>query len=87
MNETFQYQTAADQASLSRYLAALAEGVAAGALALADGQMSFTIRPRGLTDLAIKVRRNQGRTKVSLEMSWSEEPAAGSAAPGPENRT
>jgi len=78
MNDTFKYQTAADPPELARYLAVLAEGVKAGTLTVAEGHMSFTVLPSGLIDLGLKVRRKQGRTRVSLELSWAEEtPAAG----------
>ena len=83
-NDTFKYQTAADPPELARYLAVLAEGVKAGFLTVAEGSMSFTIRPLGLIDLGLKVRRKQGRTRISLELSWAEEgPESG---PGPEPR-
>jgi amphi-Trp domain-containing protein len=84
MNDTFKYHTAADPAELARYLAVLAEGVKAGAMTVAEGHMSFTINPRGLIDMGIKVRRQQGRTRVSLELSWAEERPA--AAGEPEGR-
>ncbi|GHV57249.1 hypothetical protein FACS189460_3470 [Deltaproteobacteria bacterium] len=80
MNETFKYQAVADQRELARYLTVLAEGVESGALAVAEGNLNFTIQPRGLIDLVVKVRRKQGRTKVNLEMAWLENPLA--AAPG-----
>jgi amphi-Trp domain-containing protein len=78
VNDTFKYQTAADPPELARYLAVLAEGVKAGALTVAEGHMSFTIRPRGFIDLGLRVRRQRGRTRVNLELSWAEE--------GPEGR-
>jgi amphi-Trp domain-containing protein len=81
MNDTFKYQTATDPLELARYLTVLAEGVKAGSLTVAEGRMSFTIFPRGLIDLGLKVRRKQGRTRVSLELSWAEDqPETG---PGP----
>ncbi|MCL2028841.1 MAG: amphi-Trp domain-containing protein [Deltaproteobacteria bacterium] len=72
MNDTFKYQTATDPQELARYLEVLSEGVKAGALTVAEGHMSFTIQPKGLIDMGLKVRRKQGRTRVSLELSWSE---------------
>jgi amphi-Trp domain-containing protein len=81
MNDTFKYQTAADPPELARYLTVLAEGVTAGTLTVAEGRMSFTVFPRGLIDLGLKVRRKQGRTRVSLELSWAEE--APETGPGP----
>ena len=84
MNDTFKYQTATDPPELARYLAVLAEGVKDGALTVAEGSMSFTVHPRGLIDLGLKVRRKQGRTRVSLELSWAEEGPG--AEPGPEGR-
>ena len=85
MNETFKYQAVADQRELARYLTALAEGVESGALAVAEGNLKFTIQPRGLVYLVVKVRRKQGRTKVSLEMVWVEGPLP--AASGAVGRT
>jgi amphi-Trp domain-containing protein len=85
LNDSFKYQTAADPPELARYLAVLAEGVKAGTLTVAEGHMSFTILPRGLIDLGLKVRRKQGRTRVSLELSWAEgEPESDPGPPAEE---
>jgi amphi-Trp domain-containing protein len=73
MNDNFKYQTAAEPPELARYLAVLAEGVKDGALTVAEGRMSFTVRPRGFIAMGLKVRRKAGRTRVSLELSWAEE--------------
>ncbi len=73
MKDTFKHQTAVDPVELARYLTALAEGVEAGVLPLAEGGREFAIHPRGFIDLGLKVRRKNGRTRVNLELGWAEE--------------
>jgi len=76
MKDTFKYQTAVDIAELSRYLAALIEGVESGNLNLRENEHSFSVHPRGLIDLGVKARYKNGRAKISLEMAWAEDEVA-----------
>ena len=72
MSETFKHQTAVDAAAAARYLTELAEGLAAGRLPLLEGDRALTVHTRGFIDLGLKVRRNNGRARVTLELSWGE---------------
>lgn len=73
MKDNFRHQTAVDPAGLARYLNALAEGLENGSLPLADGELDFVLHPRGFIDLALKIHRKNGRTKLALELNWAEE--------------
>ncbi|MDR1921060.1 MAG: amphi-Trp domain-containing protein [Candidatus Adiutrix sp.] len=76
MKRTFKYQTAADPVDLARYLEALAEGFAQGRLSLTEDERVFAVHPCGLVNLSVKVRRKDGRGRLSLEFTWPEEKPA-----------
>lgn len=73
MKDAFKYQTAVDATELSRYLAALLDGVEAGRLPIADSETSFVLHPRGLIDLSLKARKKSGRARLCLELAWTDE--------------
>jgi amphi-Trp domain-containing protein len=75
MSDSFKFQTAADPGDLARCLTSLAEGLKSGVLAVAEGEVKFSVHPRGLADLTIKVHREKGRVRVGLEISWFEAPS------------
>jgi len=72
MKDAFKYNTAVAPAELAAFFEALAEGVRDGRLPVSEGGRVFSLHPRGLIDLNIKVRRKTGRAKVSLDLAWPE---------------
>jgi len=78
MKDAFKHQTAVDPAELAAFLEALAEGARSGRLPVSEGSRIFTLRPQGLIDLNLKVRRKAGLAKITLDLAWAEtEPAGG----------
>ena len=75
IKDTFKYQTSVDVAELANYLSAVVEGLENGVLPLRENNHAFSVHPRGLVDLSLKVRQKNGRTKVALEMAWAEDEA------------
>ncbi|UQZ89015.1 hypothetical protein C4J81_07310 [Deltaproteobacteria bacterium Smac51] len=73
MKDTFKHQTVADRDDLAMYLRALADGLERGELPVAENGRSFSLNPRGLVNLTIKVRRKDGRNRVNLDLNWAEE--------------
>jgi amphi-Trp domain-containing protein len=73
MKDAFKHQTAVDPAELADFLEALAEGARSGRLPVSGGGKVFTLRPRGLVDLNLKVRRKGGLAKVTLDLAWAED--------------
>ncbi|MDL2260425.1 amphi-Trp domain-containing protein [Deltaproteobacteria bacterium OttesenSCG-928-K17] len=73
MKNSFKYQVAVDSVELSRYLAALLEGVENGCLPLSDSEDCFALHPRGLMDLTLKVDKKAGRTRFNLDLTWADE--------------
>lgn len=74
MKNSFKYQTAIDPKGLAVYLKTLAEGVESGAVPLVENDKTVIVFPQGLMDFEIKVRRKNGRAKISLNMAWAEKP-------------
>ncbi len=77
MKDSFKHLTSLDPRQAAAYLAALSAGVERGSLPLAEGERDFELRPQGLIDLALKIRRQNGRARLELALSWSEEGEAG----------
>lgn len=75
MKEDFKYQSAVDAPGVAAYLRQLAEGLEAGRLSVAEGGRDFSVHPRGLIDLGLKLRYRNGRTRMSLDLAWAEDEA------------
>lgn len=77
MKDLFKHLTSLDPQQAAAYLAAVSAGVERGSLPLSEGKCDFELRPQGLIDLALKIRRKNGRARLELALSWSEEVEAG----------
>ena len=73
MKDTFKHQTVADRRDLAAYLRSLADGLARGEFPLSENGDSFSLNPRGLLNLAVKVRRKDGRNRITLDVAWDDE--------------
>lgn len=73
MKDIFKYQAAVEPHELASYFTALSEGLEQGLLRLSQEGRTFAVHPRGLADLGLKIRRKNGRVRVSLEVAWAEE--------------
>ena len=71
--KNIKYQMSVDAAGLVEYLNTMAEAVENGQLLVKGLDGEFSLRPQGLIDLNIKVRRKKNRGMITLEMAWSEE--------------
>ena len=80
MKEEFKYLSAIDAPGVAAYLRQLAEGLERGSLAAAEGGHDFSVRPKGLIDLGLKLRHRNGRTRLSLDLAWAEEEQPGQGA-------
>ena len=81
MKDAFKHQTAVDSAELAAFFEALAEGARSGRLPVSEGGKVFTLRPQGLIDLHLKMRRKAGLAKITLDLAWAE-----AADDGPDGR-
>lgn len=77
MKDAFKYQAMLGPDDLARYLRALADGVEAGELTVAENGHAFALNPLGLMGLTVKARRKEGRSRVSFDIDWGHEPADG----------
>ena len=72
MKDSFKHLTAVSPEGLSAYLKALAEGAETGSLPLTESGRTFALTPQGLIDLGLKVRRKNGRARLTLDLAWAE---------------
>ncbi len=83
MKEDFKFQSAWDASGVAAYLRELAGGLETGRLSVAEGGRDFSVRPKGLIDLGLKLRYRNGRTRLSLDLAWAEnESPENGAGPG-----
>ena len=71
--KNIKYQMSVDAEGLVEYLNALIEAVNSGYLPVKGLDNEFSLHPKGLIDLNIKIRRKKKRGLIALEMAWSEE--------------
>ena len=76
MKDTFKHLTNVSPEGLAAYLQALAAGANDGSLPLTENGREITLKPQGLIDLELKVRRKNGRVRLTLDLAWAEPPLA-----------
>lgn len=81
MKDSFKYNSAVGTDELAAILEALAEGAREGRLPAGEGGRQFSLHPRGLVDINLKVRRKGGRSKVTLDLAWADDDDDDSARP------
>ena len=66
----FEHESLQDRKAIARYLKAIEEGFATGALSLQSKDGSIVLEPDGLIDLDVKASRKRGRMQLSFTVSW-----------------
>ncbi len=68
----FKHESLQDGASIVNYLEALAKGIRDQGLVLKNDSRELQLEPRGLLSLEVSAKRGAARSRVVLEVSWSE---------------
>ena len=71
--DAFRHESVQDRHSITRYLRALLEGFESGRLELGSPGQSLVLEPHGVLDLEIKARRKDGRSRITLRVTWRED--------------
>ena len=72
----FKHQSMQDSESIVRYLAALKDGFANGALVFSTNGKRLVLKPQGLVNLEVEAKRKGESIKLSLKFRWNEEEPA-----------
>ncbi|MDT8447328.1 MAG: amphi-Trp domain-containing protein [bacterium] len=70
----FEYVTLVDKQSIVTYLETLAEGFKSGNLTLKSPESELLLDPDGLLKLEIAAKNKSGRSKISIKVSWKNQP-------------
>jgi amphi-Trp domain-containing protein len=68
----FDHESLQDTESIGKYLEALAAGFRTGALQFSSGKKAIRLRPSGLLELSLKVKRKSGHARLHLNVAWRE---------------
>jgi amphi-Trp domain-containing protein len=68
----FEHDSLQDTESIGKYLEALAAGFRTGALQFSSGKKAIRLRPSGLLELSLKVKRKSGDARLQLQVAWKE---------------
>jgi len=70
----FDYATLVDRNSIVNYLETLTEGFKSGTLTLKSPDSDIVLDPDGLLKLELQAKNKGGRSKISLKVSWKNQP-------------
>ncbi len=79
--DEFRHESVQDQQSIAKYLDAISEGLRSGRLSFRTNGEELLLGPTGLMDLEVKAKRTDDRSRITLRMSWSNQPEKVEAAP------
>lgn len=76
-NKRFTHESLQDAKTIKSLLSALSKGFAKGEMTLGDDDEEFVLKTASLMTVRIKAEREDGRSEVSLRVSWADpaEPA------------
>jgi len=69
----FKHESLQDSESIVKYLQAIGEGFTNGHLRLANGDSPIVLEPSGMLKFDVRAKRKDGRMKLVLKITWSEE--------------
>ena len=72
----FKHQSMEDSHSIVKYLSALKDGFANGALVFSTNGDRLVVKPQGLVNLEVEAKRKGEDIKLSLKFRWNEEAPA-----------
>jgi amphi-Trp domain-containing protein len=68
----FEFDSVQDEKSIQAFLAALTEGFGKGRVVLRSDTEEITLTPGALVDFAVKAKRKDGESKMTIKISWKD---------------
>ncbi|HEO66223.1 MAG TPA: amphi-Trp domain-containing protein [Spirochaetes bacterium] len=73
MSKELKHESIENCESAVQYLKAIGEGFEKGQLVLGNGKDQFLLEPSDRLKMKVKVKRKNGKVKVSVKFIWNEE--------------
>ena len=70
--DEFQHESLQDAKSIGDYIRAIIHGLETGHLDLGDDAGQLVLHPSGLLDLEVRAKRKRNRSRLVIELSWTE---------------
>ncbi|MBF0531233.1 MAG: amphi-Trp domain-containing protein [Deltaproteobacteria bacterium] len=83
INDHFKHESLEDVESIINYLSALKEGFETGALRFSSDDQILILKPQGLVNMDVDVRRKGDEVRLAVRLRWNE----GIAPKKPQNRS
>ena len=71
-NNRFKHESLQDAKTIKALLTSLASGFSKGDMKLGDDKKEIVLKPDGLMNVRIRAEREDGTSKFSLSVSWSD---------------
>lgn len=68
----FEYEALQDREAVIKYLQAVCDGFASGALRLASEEGEILLQPRGMIKLGVQAANKGGKVKLTIKLGWSD---------------
>jgi amphi-Trp domain-containing protein len=73
-NNEFKHESYQDRETILEYLNAIVDGITKGTMTLGDEKNRIDLEPEGLLKFKIEAKRKEDRSKLSLQVSWKNDP-------------
>ena len=68
----FEFDSVQDEKSIQAFLAALTEGFGKGRVVLRSEDEELTLAPAPLVSFAVKAKRKDGESKMTIKIAWKD---------------
>lgn len=75
-NNNFKHESLQDSKTIKSLLTSLANGFSKGDMKLGDDKKEIVLKPDGLMNVRIRAEREDGNSKFSLSVSWTDAPGS-----------
>jgi amphi-Trp domain-containing protein len=69
---SFEYASYQDLETIQRFLESLNQGFAKERIVLSSGDDTIELTPKNLLKFAVRAKKKEGKTKLSIKISWKE---------------
>jgi len=83
LNEHFEHESLQDSESIIKYVDAIKEGFQKGRLCFSAKNKQLVLKPQGLLNLNVKVKKKDKKAKLYIKLSWIEDQEEKETATGP----
>lgn len=71
-NQDFRHESIQDSKSIQDILKAITKGLSSGKLSLSDDNGEVKLEPKGLLNLKVTARQEDGQNRLDIRVSWQD---------------